>query len=739
MTQAQDDTFIAALKSYIATSTRPAETRYDAFRAAAQTWLATKVAVPPPPVPVLTPANFTLPAGYGIDALVGHIEATNAPTSFAIVSGDPNNYFDVWPTSNNLRTSEAGPIPPAGTYTLGITGTNTAGTGPVATFTVAAQGAVVDPPPATSDVTHGQQITTAKVGRAGAAALSGFGALTDQGATTFTTTQTIRNKRFTGRVNVTGGVVTFEFCSFVYAPPSASTGIGAALYVYNGGAETGSVICNHCDFDSGLRGAQGNFETCGVQLGQRGGANPATINRSSAFTINRCRVEGFGNGIGIHKWQNAPSVIRECYISSLTSGGGSHCDGIEVYSSDNVIIERNRIVITANHNSCVNVAPMDIVFPSPGDPIVIRDNYINGGVEPLLTRWADQGVAASSIEKVKYTGNYLGDVSGFDAECDFHKMDVTFDSAWAASNPKVIFWDKTNVWAPNGEGVSSHTKGAFVDESNFFAGEFGAWDGHVVGPTTSPPTVPPPTTVPPPLPPAPGFPDATNTGVPLSVSLTPSGGLNITTQGAVIEGRAISGTLTVSANNVTIRKCKISASGWAVISIATGVTGTTIEDCDINGMNAEGVRGISGQGTFLRNNIHDVEDGVYVQGPSLIRDNFIHDLKSNWSGPHYDGVAIDGGADVTISHNTIINTNSQTSAVMIDNYFGPISNITVDNNLLVGGAYTIFVDGQFSGGSVTGVKITNNRLSKGQFGYIANTKTSPVFTGNVDNATGQPV
>ncbi len=34
------------------------------------------------------------------------------------------------------------------------------------------------------------------------------------------------------------------------------------------------------------------------------------------------------------------------------------------------------------------------------------------------------------------------------------------------------------------------------------------------------------------------------------------------------------------------------------------------------------------------------------------------------------------------------------SAVMIDNYFGPISNITVDNNLLVGGGDTIYVDGQ---------------------------------------------
>ena len=234
-----------------------------------------------------------------------------------------------------------------------------------------------------------------------------------------------------------------------------------------------------------------------------------------------------------------------------------------------------------------------------------------------------------------------------------------------------------------------------------------------------------------------GFPAATNTGVPAGVTLTPSGGLVINTPGVVIEGLAISGMVTISADNVKLKNSTVSGASWAVINITSGVTGAVIEDCEINGMNAEGVRGISGQGTFLRNNIHNVEDGIYVLGSTLVQDNYIHDLKSNWSGPHYDGVAIDGGANVTIRHNTIINPNSQTSAVMIDNYFGPISNITVDNNLLVGGAYTIFVDGQFGGGPITDVKITNNRLGKGQFGYIANTKTSPVLIGNVDSITGQ--
>src|SRR5262245_20063920 len=114
-----------------------------------------------------------------------------------------------------------------------------------------------------------------------------------------------------------------------------------------------------------------------------------------------------------------------------------------------------------------------------------------------------------------------------------------------------------------------------------------------------------------------GFPDATNTGVPAGVTLTSSGGLVINTPGVVIEGLDIRGTVTVSADNVTLKNCKISSSSWAVINITSGTTGVTIENCDINGLGGNGTRGISvgadAQGTFLRNNIHNVEDGIYIE------------------------------------------------------------------------------------------------------------------------------
>ncbi|MCI4677042.1 right-handed parallel beta-helix repeat-containing protein [Rhodoblastus acidophilus] len=233
------------------------------------------------------------------------------------------------------------------------------------------------------------------------------------------------------------------------------------------------------------------------------------------------------------------------------------------------------------------------------------------------------------------------------------------------------------------------------------------------------------------------WPDAANTGAPANVALQPSGELVITKPGAVVSGRDIHGAVTIKAPNVTIVDCRITAAGLGVVQIAPGVTGAIVKNSEINGVGSDnaGSNGINGEGTFIGNNIYNVENGVNVTGPSVIRDNYIHDLLASGS-PHYDGVQIDGGHDVTISHNTIINPHGQTSAIMIDNYFSPVSNIKVDGNRLVGGGYTVYSDGRFKGGAVSGVSFTNNRMGKGRWGYSAFEKNSPVWRGNVDDRTG---
>jgi hypothetical protein len=241
------------------------------------------------------------------------------------------------------------------------------------------------------------------------------------------------------------------------------------------------------------------------------------------------------------------------------------------------------------------------------------------------------------------------------------------------------------------------------------------------------------------------WPDASNTGVPAGITLTPSGSITISTPGAVVSGLNISGTVNINANNVTLKNVRVRSSSFAVVRIQAGRSGVVIQDCEIDGVgtNNAGNHGIAGEGATVRRcEIFNVENGITPQSsnsPWIIEDNYIHTLKASGS-PHYDGIQVDGGlSNITIRHNTVINQHSQTAAVMIDNYFGPISNVTVDNNRLVGGGFTVYSDGQFSGGSITGVRFTNNRLGRGYWGYASIVNNSPTWTNNVDDVTGQLV
>ncbi|WP_157961408.1 calcium-binding protein [Microvirga flavescens] len=239
-----------------------------------------------------------------------------------------------------------------------------------------------------------------------------------------------------------------------------------------------------------------------------------------------------------------------------------------------------------------------------------------------------------------------------------------------------------------------------------------------------------------------GFPDANSTGVPSGVTLTPStGDLTITTPGTVIDARDIKGTVWILAPNVTIQNSRITATDWTGVWIKPGVTGTVIKDSEIQniGSSVDGANGIVGSGTFLRNDISHIENGFNINGPSVIQDNYIHDMYAPnvrigtvWGGPHYDGIEINGGRDIYVKHNTVINDNGQTSAVMIDNDAGAINNIQVDGNYLAGGGYTVYSDGSFNGSAITGVSFTNNYLGEGYWGYYYFKGNSPTLSGNVE-------
>ncbi|MBN1171339.1 MAG: right-handed parallel beta-helix repeat-containing protein [Micromonosporaceae bacterium] len=187
-----------------------------------------------------------------------------------------------------------------------------------------------------------------------------------------------------------------------------------------------------------------------------------------------------------------------------------------------------------------------------------------------------------------------------------------------------------------------------------------------------------------------GFPDATTTGVPAGTPLTVVvGNVTVTTAGAVIDGQDIQGCVAVEAPNVTIRRSKITCREfWAVRSFADTYTGggLLLEDVEID-CGKSNSTAVGSYGFVARRvNVHDCENGFDIGNTATVVDSYIHSPFEGVDG-HTDGIQLSGGAHITISHNTILNPGG-TSAII--SHPANNSDVVISNNLLAGGAYTLY-------------------------------------------------
>ncbi|MDT5207622.1 MAG: hypothetical protein QOF67_37, partial [Mycobacterium sp.] len=233
-------------------------------------------------------------------------------------------------------------------------------------------------------------------------------------------------------------------------------------------------------------------------------------------------------------------------------------------------------------------------------------------------------------------------------------------------------------------------------------------DAATTGPTV--PTTPTPTESPPV---AERFPVAASTGWRhTGVSLKASGSVTVTESGAVLDSLDIKGNLEIKADNVTVRRSRITAGNFYPIRVYPGFTGLQVIDSEVVGVNSVGNHcsvAVSGSGvTLTRVDIHDCEDGFHPGSNSTIQDSFIHDL---WLGTdatgarvldtHNDGIQVLSGSHVVIRHNRIEIGHNENATVFVKADFGDISDVVIDGNYLDGGSYTIF------GGDTASHHVTN--------------------------------
>ena len=247
-------------------------------------------------------------------------------------------------------------------------------------------------------------------------------------------------------------------------------------------------------------------------------------------------------------------------------------------------------------------------------------------------------------------------------------------------------------------------------------------------------------------------PTAANTGVPAGTTLTSSGAITASTAGMTIDSKNITGGVSVSANNVTIKNSKIDVQGYYGITITDGVTGTKIINNEVYTDNGGYIGITGGDATICGNYVHGFENGMTIGGNIIVQANFIEKLQSNQSGPHYDGIEIYGGGNNKLWGNNILVTDStgnwlgDTGAINISTDFANINNTEINGNWIGGGSYTLYAR-LSSGNSYTynNVNITNNRwygsAPKGYaaYGPMSDDGNITTFTGNVWDSSGQPI
>jgi hypothetical protein len=205
-----------------------------------------------------------------------------------------------------------------------------------------------------------------------------------------------------------------------------------------------------------------------------------------------------------------------------------------------------------------------------------------------------------------------------------------------------------------------------------------------------------------------GYPDPAfgNVGVPAGTTLKPSGSITIRTRGTVIDGLDVTGEIDVNATNVTIKNTKVTMTGGGCgrtttcgnanirLSCACRVTISHVELTTTGDTTVEHAIRNSYGGTVLVDHVyqHGNTDALCWCGDATITDSY-STIDLAISQDHLENLYIDGATD-RVEHNTLINHQPQTANIFGNTNRGDggacSNHLTVKNNLLAGGGYTIY-------------------------------------------------
>ncbi len=223
-------------------------------------------------------------------------------------------------------------------------------------------------------------------------------------------------------------------------------------------------------------------------------------------------------------------------------------------------------------------------------------------------------------------------------------------------------------------------------------------------------------------------PSASNTGA--SGSLPASGTTSISTNGTTLQGKTVQD-LMIYGDNVTVKNVKV-LGGVVIRGDNVTVDHVTAQGIAISGATNAVVQyaNISGGNDAT----HITSDTGSVRNATL-RYNYIHDPNPS-PNAHYDGTQIRGADGVKILCSTYklgAWESTYNAAVYMENANGGTRNVTVANNWIDGGGFSVYV-------TATNLTVSGNRFGRdAHWGICRNLGSSFAASGNVWDDTGASV
>lgn len=196
-------------------------------------------------------------------------------------------------------------------------------------------------------------------------------------------------------------------------------------------------------------------------------------------------------------------------------------------------------------------------------------------------------------------------------------------------------------------------------------------------------------------------------------------GTTITTPGTVIDGRSITGQLTVAASNVVIRNSRVTGTDVFGIYVRSG--SATITNTTVTGGFENGVAGDN----YVANGVEVTKlasDGFKIGDNVTITNSWCHGMTPG-PGAHADCGQVQAGVSNTVvRHNWFDIGTAGNSALFLAPDLGPSTNgpLTIDDNVLGGGNFTLFcVDGNNGEYFIAHITIDGNYFLRGsQYGPV---------------------